>query len=68
VTNARSESILERPAFREAAIKRRALIPVYLWSFARCPGWCGSGIVEDASLALSLARLSPRKLHCSLHG
>lgn len=28
--NARSESILEKPSFRKAAVKRRALIPAYL--------------------------------------
>lgn len=28
--NARSETVLDKPSFRSAAVKRRALVPVYL--------------------------------------
>ncbi|MET1065355.1 MAG: SOS response-associated peptidase family protein [Arthrobacter sp.] len=34
LTNARSESILDKPSFRKAAVKRRALVPAegyYEW-------------------------------------
>ncbi len=53
--NARSETVREKPSFRQAIEKRRCLVPTYgfyEWDRARKPHWIHAGSVESPELLL----------------